>query len=183
MRLSRGPLALLLGTLLVVAVGCGGDDVADDPVGAEPSSSTPDDATCRELVGEAVVEALGWAGVPAATEHAGRCERVSPDHGSVTVRSEALVDPVDDVLAAACTGLREAGGTVAEPEPLAGTDRSCSSRYAGDTGVATLYYVNDGDRVVQLRVAAHAPTDQNALGAGLAALVTTTRGWDVEAAG
>jgi hypothetical protein len=95
----------------------------------------------------------------------------------VTVATRAVTatgeDPSRQVLDQECAELRSGGDYVAQPvgwlEPQ--REASCATELENTrTGVAELYFLNDRDEVVQIRVEALAPVPPARLHAGLAEL-------------
>lgn len=173
-RHQRALPGLIVATALTLLGGCGGDD-EDVEQGTQPIGTEPTAADCSEVITDDVISTLGWTPDQAATVKAGRCERLG-DGGQVTVRTEALVDKVDDVYEAACTQLRSDGAIVVEPVGFVEAASSCAAIPSESTGVSTLYFVSDDKAVVQIRVAADKPVDPGALKNGLAELADSAEG-------
>jgi hypothetical protein len=167
------PVSVLLAAALapVFLVACGEDAGA-------PSAETSGGLDCGTLVPEAALTALGWGPGGPATEHVGRCERRVEGVGAVTVGTRALTGDPAATLTEECDALRAGGGYVAAPVPFLdpAREQSCLSGLADDTGtgVAELYYVNDADEVVQIRIEALDRVEADSLRAGLQELATST---------
>ncbi len=162
----------LLALSALVATGC-----SDEPsVDARPSTESRLD--CAALITDDALTALGWRASAPAVEHAGRCVRRVDDAGGVTVMTRAVTatgeEPSLRLLDRECAELRSAGGYVAQPVDWLEPEReaSCATGLADTrTGVAKLYFLNDREEVVQIRVEALAPVPPSRLRAGLAELV------------
>lgn len=164
---------LVAGTSLVLA-GC-----SDDPA-RDTSPSTGSQLDCAALITDDALAALGWRTSETAEEHAGRCVRRAAESGAVTVATRAVTATGDDasgqVLDQECEELRSGSGSVAQPVGWLEPEReaSCASELEGSrTGVAELYFLNDRDEVVQIRVEALAPVPPARLHAGLVDLAAT----------
>lgn len=172
MRLALLPVLALCGPLLA---GCG-----DDPVAAERpslSASGGDSLDCVALLPDTAFAAFGWEAAASAEEHAGRCERRVSGAGAATVATRAVTSSGDDAvrreLDATCDGLREEGGYVDQPVGWLRPARpeSCATGLAQTrTGVAELYFINDADELVQIRVEALSPLAPESLEAGMTEL-------------
>ena len=165
-----GPFALLVA--LVVLTSCSDDSGAASTAAATPSSSSAsDDPDCAGVIPDAAWAPLGWPGGEPASEHAGRCQRITEDVGQVTVGTlpvtGAEADRTDNARSVyddECTRLRDSGGYVAEPaEELAPGQTACGlmTDHNTKTGVAELILLTATDEVVQMRVVVVDPTSPN----------------------
>lgn len=160
-------LALLVA--MVVMTSCSDDSRAASKPATAPSSSTAsDDVDCAAVIPDAAWAPLGWPVGEGASERAGRCERVAPGIGEVTVGTRAVTgaeadraDNARGVYDEECTRLRDSGDYVAEPaEKLAPGQTACGlmTNTTTKTGVAELIVLTPSHEVVQLRVAVVEPT-------------------------
>lgn len=164
--------ALAAAGLVAVLGGCGSDDAATSTPAGEGTDRAADTLDCAALLPDDALTALGWSPGAPAEEHAGRCQRRVDEVGQVTVATRA---EGQEGFTSTCDELRSGGDYVAQPvtwlDPA--TEESCATGLADDThtGVAELYFVNDTGELVQVRVEALAPLQQEQLQAGLNELV------------
>lgn len=171
----------LLVTLLALSVlglsACGDEAAEDGRPASDGANSGASGLDCAALVPDAALASLGWSPEGEPEEHAGRCERRVTGSGAVTVATRAVtkegVESARQELATQCDDLRSGGEDVEQPVAwLAdGGETSCATGLAATrTGVAELYFLNDVDEVVQIRVEALTPVEQKGLEAGMTEL-------------
>ena len=179
--------ALVAACLGVGLTACGDDGAARaDGADATPSpaaSSSPTvepAALCEALLTDSVMSELGWVDAGPAGEHVGRCER-GVEAGLVTVglRPDLFSggDPerAERAYDEACVALRRDGS----PAPDTDTDwldpatTACFRPFpAGkNTGLAEMFVLTDDAAIVEVQVAAGAPTPEHRVVEALTALV------------